>query len=76
MSPLEDRPEERERARAASLLDEADRLGIEIGTDGEELVVALPLRLPRGVRQSFEAEAEACRAALIAHILNETESRP
>jgi hypothetical protein len=66
----------RDRRRAASLLDEAEKLGIKVGTDGEELVVALPLRLPREVRASFEAAAEACRAAVIEHILHENEGRP
>jgi hypothetical protein len=63
-------------ARANFILGEAAKLGIKVGTDGEDLVVAIPLRLPREVRASFEAAAEACRDALIEHILHENEVRP
>ena len=58
-------------AAAQFILDEADSLGIRVGTDGTELALLIPLKLPRETRASFEAAAEANKAGIIELIARE-----
>jgi hypothetical protein len=57
---------------ARFILDEARALGIAVGTDGVELVMVAPLRIPRASRLTFEAAFQKSRDEIIAHILAES----
>ena len=67
-------PEDNRLAQAASrlsirlILAEAAGLGIKIATDGTELVMLAPLRVPQATRRWFEAALAEHRAAVIAAI--------
>jgi hypothetical protein len=56
---------------ARFILDEAAKLGMNIGTDGDELVILAPLRVPYPSRRSFEIALEEYRAEVIAYIVAE-----
>ena len=56
---------------AQFILAEAKALGIRVGTNGDELVMLAPLRIPYASRRTFEAALEAHRAEIIAHIIAE-----
>ena len=60
---------------AAFILREAQALGIRIGTDGDELILVAPLRVPRDVRVWFETQLEEHRAEIIAIIQREKAGR-
>jgi hypothetical protein len=59
---------------ARFILDEARALGIAVGTDGAELVIIAPMRIPRASRLTVEAAFQKHRAEIIAHILAESAS--
>jgi hypothetical protein len=59
---------------AAFILAEAIKLDIRVGTDGTELIMDAPLRMPRASRRTFEDALEAYRAEIIAHIIAENAS--
>ena len=61
---------------AAFILDEALKLGIRIGTDGTELLMVAPLRVPSESRRTFEDALQTCRAEIIAHIIAENPPCP
>jgi hypothetical protein len=56
---------------AAFILAEALKLGIRIGTNGDELLMVAPLRVPGESRRTFEDALETYRAEIIAHIIAE-----
>jgi hypothetical protein len=58
-------------AAARFILDETRRLGIRVGTDGAELVMVAPLKIPTASRRTFEAALDKYRAEIIAHIIAE-----
>jgi hypothetical protein len=60
----------REKA-AAFILREAAALGMAVGTNGEELVMHAPLRVPHVVRRTFEDTLERYRSEIIEIILRE-----
>jgi hypothetical protein len=62
-------------AAAMFILDEATALDIHVGTDGSELVMLTPLRVPRDVRRWFEAELEKYRADVIEIIQQQNAAR-
>jgi hypothetical protein len=55
---------------AKIILREAAGLGIKIATDGSELFMLAPLRVPRAVRRQFEAALNELRTEVIAIIQN------
>jgi hypothetical protein len=63
-----------ERVTTMFILTEAAGLGIKIGTDGTELLMIAPLRVPRKVRTWFEAALNQHKAAVIDIILAEATS--
>ena len=50
---------------AEFVLREALALGIRVGTDGSELVMVAPMRVPRETRRWFETRLEEHRAEVI-----------
>jgi len=62
-------------AKAAFILDEATALGIHVGTDGTELVMLAPMRVPREVRVWFEKKIDEYRAEIIDFIRRENAPR-
>ena len=74
-------PEDDRLAQAASrlsirlILAEAAGLGIKIATDGTELVMLAPLRVPGAVRRAFEAALEEYRAEVIDAIQRDNAAR-
>ena len=62
-------------ARAAFVLNEARRLNIRVGTDGDDLLIAPPPGLPRSVYISFRDALLNLREAVVAHILVENGRR-
>ena len=73
MIPAETRERARAAARAAFILDEAQKLGIRVGAahDGSEYTIITPPRLGRGVGMSFSNAIAEVREAVIDHILRE-----
>jgi hypothetical protein len=61
--------------QAAFVLREAQALGIRVGTDGNELVMVAPLRIPRDVRRWFEHWLDQFRDEVIDIILRENAGR-
>jgi len=59
---------------AAFILREAKALGIRVGTNGDELVMIGPLRLPHDVRRSFEAALYEYKSEVIANIMAQEHS--
>jgi hypothetical protein len=59
---------------AELILREALELGIKVGTDGDDLIMVTPLRLPRDVRVQFEAALDQHKAAVIDIIMAEATS--
>ena len=62
-------------ARAAFVLNEARRLNIRVGTDGDDLLIATPRGLPHPVYISFRDALLDQREAVIACILAENGRR-
>jgi hypothetical protein len=60
---------------ARFILEEALRLGIKVGTDGDELAMLAPMRIPRESRLTFEQALQDYRAEIIAHIIAENRER-
>jgi len=60
---------------AAFILNEAAGLGIRVGTDGNELVLLAPMRVPREVRRWFETKLDEFRAEIIDFIQRENAAR-
>ena len=60
---------------ARFILEEATALGIHVGTNGDELLMIAPLRIPREVRAWFEVELAKHKAAVIAIIQAENAAR-
>ena len=58
-------------AEAQFILREAAAAGLKIGTDGTELVMVAPLKMPWDCRRSFERAIEAHQAEIIALIMAE-----
>jgi hypothetical protein len=56
---------------ARFILTEALKLDIRVGTNGEELVLLAPLRIPSASRRPFEEALEAYRAEVIEIVLRE-----
>jgi hypothetical protein len=61
---------------ARFILDAALALGIRVGTDGEELVLVAPLKVPRETRRWFETKLDEFRAEVIDFIQRENAARP
>jgi hypothetical protein len=59
--------------RAQFVLKAAADAGIKIGTDGTDLILAIPPRLPSEVRRSFEQAIAQHEREIIALILAENE---
>jgi hypothetical protein len=68
-------PLSRATATAEAILHEALALGIRVGTDGDELVLIAPMRVPREVRCWFEAKLDELRTEVIAIIQENAEGR-
>jgi hypothetical protein len=62
-------------AKVMFILDEATALGIRVGTDGRELVMLAPLRVPRETRRWFEAALDQHRGEVIKVIQRENAAR-
>jgi len=60
---------------AAFILDEATALGIRIATDGDELIMLVPLRVPRETRRWFEIQLHEFRAEVVNIILRKNAAR-
>jgi len=56
---------------AAFLLHEARALDIRVGTNGEELVMLAPMKIPRETRRALETAIEGYRQEVIALIMAE-----
>ena len=56
---------------ARFILDEAAALGIRVGTDGNELLMVAPLRVPREARRWFETKLDEYKAEVIDFIQRE-----
>jgi hypothetical protein len=56
---------------AAFILREASALGIRVGTDGTELIAAIPLKLPTDIRHAFERAINQHRQEIIDQIVRE-----
>jgi hypothetical protein len=56
---------------AAFILHEAEALGIAVGTDGYELAMILPMRIPTATRRDFKDAIDNYQDEIIAHILAE-----
>jgi len=56
---------------AAFILREAAAAGIKVGTDGDEIVMLAPMRVPGDVRRWFERKLYEYREAVIAIIVLE-----
>ena len=56
---------------AQFILREAAAAGIKVGTDGTELVMVAPLKMPWEFRRSFERAIEAHQTEIIALIMAE-----
>jgi hypothetical protein len=63
-------------ATAAFILREAAALGIRVGTDGTEVVMLAPLRIPTACRRAIEDAIYAHRREIIRHIKGEYPSWP
>jgi hypothetical protein len=64
------------RARAAlSILNRARTLGIKIASDGSDLLMLVPVRVPGETRRRFERELAEYRAEIIEVILRKTAAR-
>jgi len=61
--------------QAVFVLREAQALGIAVGTDGTELVMLAPMRVPREVRRQFERALDKYAAEIIAVIQRENAGR-
>ena len=59
------------RETAAFILREASALGIRVGTDGTELIAAMPLKLPTDIRHAFERAINRHRQEIITQIMRE-----
>jgi hypothetical protein len=59
---------------ARFILREALALGIRVGTDGEELVMLAPLRIPSTSRRTFETALENFRTEVIELVMRESVS--
>jgi hypothetical protein len=70
------RRKERAPEAAAFILREAAALGIRVGTDGTEVVVLAPLRIPSACRRAIEDAISAQRREIIQHIKGEYPSWP
>jgi hypothetical protein len=60
---------------AELILHEALALDIHVGTDGSDLVMLAPLKVPRDVRRAFEAALEEFRAEVIDAIQRDNAAR-
>jgi hypothetical protein len=56
---------------AAFILREASAIGIRVGTDGSEVIAAMPLKLPSDVRRAFERAIDQHRREIIDQIIRE-----
>jgi hypothetical protein len=54
---------------ARFILDEATALGIRVGTDGDEVILVAPMRVPRETRRWFETQLAQHGAEVIAIIM-------
>ena len=61
---------------ARFILEEATALGIRIGTDGTELVMLAPMRVPRETRRWFEIKLDEFGAEIIDFIQRENAAQP
>ena len=57
---------------AEFVLNAAATAGIKLGTDGVELIMAVPLKMPRGSRLSFERAIAEHQQEIMRLILSET----
>ena len=57
------------------ILDAALELNIRVGTDGTELVMVAPMRVPYETRRWFEIKLDESRAEVIAFIQRENAAR-
>jgi len=73
MSAVTDPPDFRE---ICFILDEALALGIRVGTDGTELFMVGPLRVPYETRRWFEIKLNEFRTEVIDIIEQENAARP
>jgi hypothetical protein len=60
---------------AAFILREAQLMGIRVGTDGNELVMIAPMRVPRETRLWFETKLYEYKAEIIDFIQRENAAR-
>jgi hypothetical protein len=58
-------------AEATFILREAAAAGIKVGTDGTEVVMIAPLKMPHEFRRSFERAIETHQQEIIALIMAE-----
>ena len=56
---------------ARFILAEAEALGMSVGTNGTELLLSAPLRIPRESRRTFEDALQAYRAEVIEIVMPE-----
>jgi hypothetical protein len=59
----------------ARFLDAAQRLGIRIGTDGAEVVLLAPLKVPGPILRAFEEAIDKNSLEFIRQILADVEAR-
>jgi hypothetical protein len=64
-------PDSKALRSAAFILHEAQALGIRIGTNGDDLILVAPLKVPRDVRRWFEKKLDEFRAEIISIIQRE-----
>jgi hypothetical protein len=62
-------------AEALFILEEAAALGIHVGTDGEDLLMIAPMRVPGDVRRWFETQLNEYRREIIAAIQRDNMDR-
>jgi hypothetical protein len=63
-------------ATAKIILRAASNLGVKVGTNGIELLMLAPARIPTETRRWFEAALDQHRAAVIAVIMAENAMTP
>jgi hypothetical protein len=56
---------------ARFILAEAEALGMSVGTNGTELLLSAPLRIPRASCRTFEDALQAYRAEIIEIVMRE-----
>jgi hypothetical protein len=59
------------RAKAQFILNEALKLDIRVGTNGDDVLALFPLKLPADVRRSFERAIDEHQQEIMAFILAE-----